>query len=190
MRHKGFGERAALRLPARNLSNDRAVPVRLARMRTVTPKLLVAVGASALALALSGCVTFSAALPGSSSSAGSPNRIGPEGCGVSDEKVATLVDNVARELGTVQESALAGNIPDLTRLLTPFQDDVAGLTEGVTDPELLAALTDVQAGFTGFADIPAPQNVLEAAGWVQEFTAQLQELRDSGAALQELCTAP
>ena len=159
-------------------------------MNSVTPKLLAAAGATALALALSGCVTFSAALPGTSPSAGAPNRIGPEGCGVSADKVSTLVDDVLAELGTVQESALAGDIPDLSKLLTPFQDDVATLTEGVTDPELLAALTDVQAGFTGFAEIPAPQNVLEGAGWVQEFTAQLQELRDSGAALKELCTAP
>lgn len=158
-------------------------------MSNVTPKLLATLGAVALASALTGCVSFSAALPGDLPSPEASNRVGPEGCGVAGDKVEVLVNNVLAELGTVQESALAGELPDLTALLTPFQTDIASLTEGVTDPELLAALTEVQADFAGFAEIPAPQNVLEAAGYVQEFGAQVQELRDSGAALQELCTA-
>lgn len=148
-----------------------------------------AVAAAALIVALSGCSALAPEpVPAPDAPAASPH-IGSEGCGVSTEKVDALVQRVLGELANVSESALAGEIPDFAALLAPFETDLAQLTEGVTDPAVLEALARVQRDLQGFADIPAPGNVLEVAGYVSELTAQIQALRDSGAALQQLCTA-
>lgn len=150
-----------------------------------------AVTASVLLLALSGCASLPfSATSTPEASAEAPGRVGPEGCGVSSERVSALIDDAIAELGPVQESVLAGEVPDLTALVAPFETDLASLTEGITDPTLLAALERVQTAFTGFAGITAPANVLEAPGYVGEITAQLKELQDAGAALQQLCTGP
>lgn len=148
------------------------------------------VAAGALLVALTGCagLPFGEAKPDAGVQL--PDSVGPAGCGVSSERVSALVDDALAKIGPVQESVLAGEMPDFAALFAPLETDLASLAEGVTDPATLAALESARVALAGFADIPAPQNVLEAAGYVQEFTAQVQALRDAGATLRQLCAAP
>ncbi|MBP6685007.1 MAG: hypothetical protein KA158_06260 [Leucobacter sp.] len=143
--------------------------------------------AAALLVTLSGCSVFSAA-PGDSTAP--PARVGPEGCGVSSEQISAIFDQALAEVGPVADAVLAGEVPDLAGLVAPFETDLAELAQGATDPEALQALTAAQQALQGFGEIPAPQNVLEAAGYAQELSAQIQELRDAGTTLQQLCAAP
>ncbi|KIP52019.1 hypothetical protein [Leucobacter komagatae] len=148
------------------------------------------VAVAALLITLTGCSAIPLGPSASSGSVQVPNRIGPEGCGISSERITSLLDSATAQLGTVQESVLAGEVPDLAALVAPFEGDLASLTQEVTDPQALAALEAVQTALTGFGDIPAPGNVLEAPGYVQEITGQIAQLRDAGTALQQLCSAP
>lgn len=149
-----------------------------------------AVAAAALLVVLTGCagLPFSSAQPGAGSMP--PSGVVSERCGVNSERLSGFVDDSVAKLGSVQEAVLDGKVPDFAELFAPLQTDLRSFAEGTTDPEVLTALEDVQTAMAGFAELPAPQNVLEAAGFVQEFTAQVQELRDAGTALQRLCTAP
>lgn len=163
----------------------------LVRMRSETARgVRATVAAAALLIALTGC----AGLPfgGTTPSAAPPasGTLNTERCGVNGDRIAGLVDSAVAQLGTTQESVLAGEIPNLADVLAPLQTDLSSFTEDVTDPEVLTAITDAQAALAGFSEIPAPQNVLEAAGYVQAFTAQITALTDAGTALQQLCTTP
>lgn len=146
--------------------------------------------AAALLVTLTGCssLPFGATQP--NETAAPPARVGPEGCGVSSEQISAIFDQALAEVGPVADAVLAGEVPDLAGLVAPFETDLAELAKGATDPEALQALTNAQQALQGFGEIPAPQNVLEAAGYVQELSAQIQELRDAGTTLQQLCAAP
>lgn len=159
------------------------------RTRRLASSAAAAAAAAGLLLGLTGCATFSLGTPQSAPETQLPDRVGPDGCGVSSERVSALVNEALAEVGSVQESVLAGEAPDLSALLAPFETDLASLTEGITDPEVLAALEDVQAAFTGLGEIPVPANLLEGVGYAQEITAQIQALNDAGSALQQLCNA-
>lgn len=150
--------------------------------------------AALLAAALTGCASLS--LPGGGSGSkvespdGSTSTSPGATCGVSGERVNSIVDDVLTEVGTVQDSVLAGEFPDLQALLAPLEGDLRGLTEGVTDPALLAALESVQAAVLGFGDIPAPKGLLDAPGYLKSITGQLEQLRSASTNLQQLCKTP
>lgn len=151
--------------------------------------------AAALAASLVGCAPSVSVLGGGADGAAGGATTDAEAapgsgtCGVNDARIGELVGDLAGELTTVTDSVLAGELPDFSALLAPFEGDIREVTTDVTDPAALAALADLQESLQGFAEIPRPEHVLEAPGYIAEMTAQVGAVRDSGQALTQLCTS-
>ena len=148
-----------------------------------------ALAAVALAVSLAACAPEPAPGPVSAPPTMAPDQSVAEACGLSSDEVDALVADAKAQLDAAGKALTAGEIPDVGAFGETLQQTLDGVSDGVTNPEVLAALDEVRTEVEGFARIEAPGSLLEVPGYLGSLGTQLGQLQAAGQQLQELCSA-
>lgn len=157
----------------------------------------VAALAAVALVTLSGCAGVASTSPLEAATPSAPSDGGTtgseqsvaEGCSLGTERVTAILDEARVALDDAQSSVLAGELPDLSALVTTLEGGLTGLSHDVTNSEVAGALDDVRVAVAGFGDITAPDTLFGAPGYLSDLTGQLQQVQDAGKAFQQLCAA-
>lgn len=155
----------------------------LSKLRTVVGL----AAAAALTASLTACGVPAAPVEMVNPPTMAPDQSISEACAVSSAEVDAVTQEVKDRIDEAGKAVASGEMPDLDGIFGTISGALEGVTEGVSNPEVAAALGEVQAGVAGLGDIKAPDSLLGAPGYVADLTGQLAKIQSAGESLRALC---
>lgn len=145
--------------------------------------------ATALLSGLTACAPETVGLDPENRPTLAPEQSPGEACAVSKTAVDDLVSQVQRQIDAAGASVASGKLPDFSSSVEKLRHSIAAITDGVSNPEVLAALDEVRTQIDGFSDIAAPGSVIEVPQYLTRLGTQLKAVQDAAKRMQLLCDA-
>ena len=116
-----------------------------------------------------------------------PEQSVSDACGIASAEIDDLVAEIRQHVEAAGASLVSGEMPDLSGIVPSATAIIDRVAEGVTNPEVSAALDDVRSAIEGFGEVPAPDSLTGVPEYLTGLGAQLADLQSAAASLQRLC---
>lgn len=116
-----------------------------------------------------------------------PEQSVSDACAISRAEVDAVTKEVKDRVDRLGQDVTAGKTPDLDGIVDTVGSALERISDGVTNPEVLAALDDVRVEIDGLGAIDPPESLVDAPTYIGTLTSQLAKVQAAGTALKELC---